>query len=166
MHLYLTLSFCNFYRNRQIVSANSSRVTEENWDDDIKKESYHLFPLPEEFIHVIDNEHKLRWMLDDELNGVEMIGFDAEWKPAFGAVTTSLALLQIATLDKVYILDLIAIKGNSHWWYKFGSHIFGNENIIKLGNYFFVTLNTSLLFISHYTSIFLIIKYLFWQYFK
>ncbi|XP_075229875.1 exonuclease mut-7 homolog isoform X1 [Lycorma delicatula] len=120
-------------RNRQIVSANSSRVTEENWDDDIKKESYHLFPLPEEFIHVIDNEHKLRWMLDDELNGVEMIGFDAEWKPAFGAVTTSLALLQIATLDKVYILDLIAIKGNSHWWYKFGSHIFGNENIIKLG---------------------------------
>lgn len=124
-------------RNRHnLPSTDTRRDEEEDWNNDVvNQEKFHVLPLPERFIHVIDDEHKLMCLLEKELVGVEIIGFDAEWKPAFGTKITSLALLQIATLDNVYILDLLALEKNSHWWHTFGCNIFGNDKIIKLGEF-------------------------------
>ncbi|EYC12446.1 hypothetical protein Y032_0047g1485 [Ancylostoma ceylanicum] len=55
-------------------------------------------------IMMVENKKQL-YELMDKLNGQEFIGIDSEWKPQCMVPNESVALLQIAILDGVYLVD-------------------------------------------------------------
>lgn len=60
---------------------------------------------------------------------------DAEWKPVFQAGSSSrLSILQIATWDYVYIIDIIKLQSLPNMnWHLIVDRLFMNEGITKLG---------------------------------
>lgn len=63
-----------------------------------------------------------------------MVGIDSEWKPYFGTRRNELALIQIATRERVYILDVCNLGSECpELWHGLGLILFANETIIKLG---------------------------------
>jgi hypothetical protein len=68
-----------------------------------------------------------------------MVGIDSEWKPYFGTRRNELALIQIATRERVYILDVCNLGSECpKLWRDLGLMLFANENIIKLGKLTFL----------------------------
>ena len=68
-----------------------------------------------------------------------MVGIDSEWKPFFGTKKSELALIQIASRERVYILDVCSLGLKyPELWNELGRTLFANENIIKLGKYLYV----------------------------
>jgi hypothetical protein len=69
------------------------------------------------------------------LQGVYIVGVDAEWKPSFGGKPPELALLQISIPDKVFLLDIAVLKGKltDSLMKKLGTYFFFDHSILKLG---------------------------------
>lgn len=57
---------------------------------------------------------------------------DAEWKPTFG-LTTDVALIQLATRNVVYLVDVVTLDLHASQWGLLGKYVFNNEEILKLG---------------------------------
>jgi ribonuclease D len=73
------------------------------------------------------------------LQDVPIVGLDSEWKPFFGTKKNELALIQIASLEQVHILDVCSLGLKCpNLWNKLGLTLFANENIIKLGKYLYL----------------------------
>jgi len=54
-----------------------------------------------------------------------------------GSKPPELALIQIATNDNVYILDVTTLGSELHeLWVELGLTLFGNKDIMKIGMYF------------------------------
>jgi ribonuclease D len=63
-----------------------------------------------------------------------MVGIDTEWKPYFGTERNEMSLVQIATRERVCILDVCTLGCQcAALWHELGSILFANENIVKLG---------------------------------
>lgn len=68
-----------------------------------------------------------------------IVGVDSEWKPFFGTKKNELALLQIASREQAYILDVCSLGLKyPQLWNELGFALFGNEKIIKLGKYLYL----------------------------
>lgn len=66
----------------------------------------------------------------------DIIGIDGEWPPLIGANTSSpqkLSILQIATWDSCFIIDVIKLKESQPYWTLFTEKIMNSQKIIKLG---------------------------------
>lgn len=64
-----------------------------------------------------------------------MVGIDCEWKPTFGLHKNELSLMQIATHNAVFILDVIKLGNKvTYLWQELGNFLFNNCDILKLGN--------------------------------
>lgn len=110
-----------------------SEETEESWDDTLI--TYHELSLPTDSIIFVDSKEKLKHFIDSikESHNVHRIGIDCEWKPRFGTKQLTLALMQIATSENVYILDVMKIGLHyKELWEDLGQIIFLNESIMKL----------------------------------
>lgn len=83
---------------------------------------------------MVDSEATLQQMIDEGLSAVEIVGVDTEWKPVFGSTPNNMSIIQIATNDKVYLIDALALN-STRFWRKLGAAVFGNQNILKLGMY-------------------------------
>ncbi|KAF7988726.1 hypothetical protein HCN44_001299 [Aphidius gifuensis] len=129
-----------------VTNINSDiKNTEENWDDDNNIQNnninntndniiYHSLKLPRESIILIDNQQTFIKFINQGLIDVTIVGIDAEWKPCFGVKKTELALIQIATNNYIYIIDVTTLGShNSHLWKQLSLTLFENKNIIKLG---------------------------------
>lgn len=62
-----------------------------------------------------------------------LIAIDAEWKPTFN-VKSEVAVIQLATKEKIYLIDVVTLRINDDDWDKLGKYIFNNDEIVKLGN--------------------------------
>ena len=74
----------------------------------ITKEEINKLPVRkfEGAIHVIDTPDKLN-LVAKRINGAKALGFDTETKPAFKkGLTNKVALLQLSTVDEVFIIRL------------------------------------------------------------
>ena len=79
-------------------------------------------------IILVDTEHALNEACE-EIANCFIIGIDTETKPSFKkGVVNSVALLQIATDKRVFIIRLKLVKMSSEL-----ASIFSNKNIIKVG---------------------------------
>lgn len=80
---------------------------------------------------------------DFSLKDIDIIGVDCEWKPSFGGNVNELGLMQIATRNNVFVLDIINL-GNKvpHLWQELGKFVFNNCDILKLGWYFFFIISS------------------------
>jgi len=88
---------------------------------------------------------KIRWIsswieLQECANNISksnVIGFDVEWQPTFGAQIARAAVLQIATGDEAYLIDILSLRENekleTHQGETFVQQVFANPNVLKLG---------------------------------
>lgn len=61
-----------------------------------------------------------------------LVAFDAEWKPTFCS-SNELALIQLATREYVYLIDVIQLKIANKDWHQLGRYVFNNNEVLKLG---------------------------------
>ena len=109
------------------VNINSDELTEDIIN-------CHELKLARNSIKIIDNSQSFEEFLDTGFNGVHIVGIDSEWKPCFGTKQTELALIQIATDNNVYILDVTTMGNDSgDLWSELALILFENKNILKLG---------------------------------
>lgn len=105
----------------------------EDWNDD----QYHSLSLPDSAIVMVDSEESLRQcLLYINNHDCKIVGIDSEWKPAFGAQQNELSLIQLATWDQIFILDVIGMSSlPPDVWMEACSLFFENPQILKLGMY-------------------------------
>lgn len=133
------------YRNAEAVTSYSASTGVANetdeWDDwDVaapksfvpSQPIYHSFDAVRTPIIMVDSREKYFQMLS-YLTAQFVIGFDAEWKPI--SCTPEVALIQLATNERVYLVDVILIDINANDWNKLATHVFNNVEILKLGNF-------------------------------
>ncbi|XP_078040798.1 exonuclease mut-7 homolog isoform X2 [Augochlora pura] len=120
--------------NEMNKGASTSKEETRDWYNFGDTTNYHELCLARDCITLVDNSQKFEDFLDNGLIGVSVVGIDTEWKPNFGSSQTELALIQIATESKVYILDITVMANNANdLWSELELTLFGNPNIIKLG---------------------------------
>lgn len=123
-----------FYR--QGSNEQSVNIEDENWDDDSPtgtKDNNDIFTLslPESNIILVDTSDKFNQMLN-YLRSQELIAFDSEWKPTFLSMN-DVALIQFATIERIFLVDVVTLGVNSQFWNRLGRYVFNNEEILKLG---------------------------------
>lgn len=125
---------CSQQQGAEALICNVNQE-EETWDDDLTKVHYYELRLPQDDIYVVDTGEKFKMFLDYiKLRNVSMVGIDSEWKPFFGTKKNELALIQIASKERVYILDVCSLGLKyPERWNELEHTLFTNENIIKLG---------------------------------
>lgn len=57
---------------------------------------------------------------------------DAEWKPSFNSKST-IALIQLATKDYIYLIDGLSENFESKDWNNLGKYVLKNDEILKIG---------------------------------
>jgi ribonuclease D len=69
------------------------------------------------------------------MKGYDMIGIDGEWPPLLCANSSAqkLSILQIATWDSCFIIDVIKLSDSQQYWTLFTERILNSQKIIKLG---------------------------------
>ncbi|XP_046996046.1 exonuclease mut-7 homolog [Schistocerca americana] len=115
------------------LQREKSEETEENWDNSLI--TYHQLALPFDSIIFVDSDEKLQLFIESvkKNHNMHRIGIDCEWKPRFGTKQLTLALMQIATSENVYILDVIRIGLHyKELWEELGRIVFSDESIMKL----------------------------------
>lgn len=132
------------YRNADAVTFTGSTAAAneaDDWDDwDAtapkafvqSQPIYHSFDPIRTPIIMVDTREKYFQMLS-YLTAQFVIGFDAEWKPI--STTPEVALIQLATNERVYLVDVILIDINANDWNKLATHVFNNVEILKLGKF-------------------------------
>ncbi|KAF4524851.1 hypothetical protein B566_EDAN014702, partial [Ephemera danica] len=117
---------------------SSVQNVEEDWDNPeptCSSEEYHSLSLPMTSIFMVDTPQALKDLVVKDLKGVTIVGIDAEWKPYFGNKRTELALLQIATFNSIYLIDVLTLKTTitASQWTLFIDSLFLDDTILKLG---------------------------------
>ncbi|XP_064616174.1 exonuclease mut-7 homolog isoform X2 [Liolophura sinensis] len=113
---------------------------EENWGEEVYSDEhiqsfYYSLSLPPSAIQVVDSRERLYRCLPHLSQVPGVIGVDSEWRPAFGSITTNVALLQMATRDQIYLIDILTLQNclQKRDWDQFFLQTFCNPDILKLG---------------------------------
>ncbi|KAJ8729404.1 hypothetical protein PYW08_000985 [Mythimna loreyi] len=112
---------------------------EENWDTNEnlpqKPQEYYKFCLDEDQITLIDTGEKFYDLMISDVVKSSVVSIDCEWKPSFGATQSQVALIQIATTCKVYLIDALVLNKPEYqsFWYTFHKQFLDNAEIIKVG---------------------------------
>lgn len=128
------------------------------------KVEYHHYPLPVETIILVDKPESFKRILNEGFQvscldvtiiknqtiwvfnvwftnfyfrqNINIIGIDCEWKPSFGGQSNELALMQIATRNCVFVIDIVSLGGQRSLWQELSRSVFNNCDILKLGTIF------------------------------
>lgn len=108
---------------------------EECWDSNIDSQEYFNLDLPSDKIIMVDTAEKFYDLMNTDIVKCYTVGLDCEWKPSFGASQSHVALIQIATIDKVYLIDTLVLNKPDYasFWYSFNKNFIENGEIIKIG---------------------------------
>ncbi|XP_075992344.1 exonuclease mut-7 homolog [Anticarsia gemmatalis] len=109
---------------------------EENWDTNVNtSQDYYKFTLADEQITIIDTGEKFYNMLMSDVVKTNVASIDCEWKPSFGATQSQVALIQIATINRVYLIDTLILNQPEYasFWCSFYKSFLDNAEIIKVG---------------------------------
>uniref|UniRef100_A0A8D9A1M8 Exonuclease mut-7 homolog n=1 Tax=Cacopsylla melanoneura TaxID=428564 RepID=A0A8D9A1M8_9HEMI len=127
-----------FDLREKIVEEEQNQMPEMIWDSR-QLEGYYSLSLPPEHIVLVDTCEKLALTLQyfARLNRNTCLGMDTEWKPNLsGASPASLALLQIATRERVYILDILSLSKLPKFndlCLELELILFANDDLLKIG---------------------------------
>ncbi|XP_022325820.2 exonuclease mut-7 homolog isoform X3 [Crassostrea virginica] len=124
---------------------DSSPATEsvgESWEDELMSvdgmdAQYYKLNLDISRIQMVDSKEKYHECISCLSKPGLTIGVDSEWKPSFGNTygAQRIALMQFATLDKIFLLDMITLDSVllETDWMLLASAIFCNEDVATLG---------------------------------
>lgn len=128
------------------TTTTNSDANESSWDDNIQptsrkqrnhqssmynKDEYLSLQLPSDAIILVDTQPKFLDMLQ-YLEQFLLIGFDSEWKPSVNN-DNRVSLIQLATAQRVYLVDCLSPHIDEQLWKMMGRRIFNNLEILKLG---------------------------------
>ncbi|XP_013188882.2 exonuclease mut-7 homolog [Amyelois transitella] len=119
-------------RDMSLAEANDT----ENWDVESRdSKEYYKMSLTSDQIIMIDTGEKFYDLMISRLKGCNIVSIDCEWKPSFGATQFQVALIQVATVDSVYLIDTLLLNKQqySSFWHTFNKSLLDNGEIIKLG---------------------------------
>lgn len=102
-----------------------------------------LRPTPN-FITNVDRRETFDEMLS-YLSCQHLVAFDAEWNP-IKTSSPELALIQLATAERIFLIDVISPNISRDDWNRLAAHVFNNLEILKLGKRFECSLFTSVKF--------------------
>lgn len=122
------------------ATATAATNEPEDWDDwdavtpkPLVQQVYHSFDVHRTpIIIMVDTRDKYFQMLT-YLTAQVVIAFDAEWKPI--SCSPEVALIQLATNERVYLVDVILIDINANEWIQLATRVFNNVEILKLGRF-------------------------------
>lgn len=127
---------CDQFENRKHSPNKAERVDKKDCrDKDIDR--YYSLKLSRSHIQLVDDRNKFYAMLT-YLSNQPMIAFDAEWKP-ISKTTLDVALIQFATSEKIYLLDVISIDIGINDWNNLATQVFNNLEILKIGKTRFIS---------------------------
>ncbi|XP_074594359.1 exonuclease mut-7 homolog [Brevipalpus obovatus] len=127
------------------ASNTASNSTSNGWDnlwDDEPSSAKSVPELPdlemhlgEEDIKFINDEKEFIAMIDEIVEYYTLVSYDSEWKPMICPLSKNVvkvALIQIATWDNIFLLDVLALR-ESNIWKRFMHEIIDNANLMILG---------------------------------
>ncbi|XP_067637169.1 exonuclease mut-7 homolog isoform X2 [Eurosta solidaginis] len=118
--------------NESMNSGNSGvQMVKPKRSNSILSDQYLTLNLPIESVLIIDDRAQFLEMLD-YLEGQLIIAFDSEWKPTV-CNENVISLLQMATIDRVYLLDCLSSQLRDDLWQQLGRRVFNNLEILKIG---------------------------------
>ncbi|XP_017301548.1 exonuclease mut-7 homolog, partial [Diaphorina citri] len=123
----------------KIAEEESEQDVDNGWDVCKPAEEYYSLTLPPNSIILVDTADKFASALQDfaRLDHNSHLGLDTEWKPNLsGGSPPTLALLQIATRDRVYILDIITLSKlpcYAQLCHDLELIVFANDDLLKIG---------------------------------
>ncbi|XP_033725310.1 exonuclease mut-7 homolog isoform X2 [Pecten maximus] len=130
--------------HRKSLKENPGLTTEnidgEDWDADCYtdgdiKTSWYPLKISQDAITMVNTKESYSACLQRLSRPGTTIGIDSEWKPGFGNTVQRLALMQLAVLDHIYLLDIIYLSQHLQEddWQQFVACVFCNPAILKLG---------------------------------
>lgn len=101
---------------------------------------YLQLPIPLSQVFMVDSESSFEALIESAVDGHTILGLDCEWKPTMvGREASNLSLIQIATRDSVYLLDVMRLEKYNHLWAEFVSICLANPQVMKVGKIFLRT---------------------------
>lgn len=88
-----------------------------------------------QFITFVDRHDAFHEMLS-YLMRQQIVAFDAEWNP-IKTSSPELALLQFATIERIFLIDVISADISRDDWSQLAANVFNNLEILKIGKSFF-----------------------------
>ncbi|GAA6232040.1 exonuclease mut-7 homolog [Lates japonicus] len=119
----------------QHISLSDS-TKNENWTPSKSHcQRFYQAPLTRDKVHFVNTAEALQRCQDVVLKEGGVVGVDMEWQPTFGCISTQrVALIQLAVLDQVFLLDLCANGFCQHPdTVSFIRSFFSKRNVLKLG---------------------------------
>ncbi|XP_029301139.1 exonuclease mut-7 homolog [Cottoperca gobio] len=119
----------------QPIGSSGSGQTEEWIPSQSHCQKFYQVPLTKDKVHFVDSPEALQRCANFVLKEGGVVGVDMEWQPTFGCISTQqVALIQLAVLDQVFLLDLCANGFCQHPdTISFIRTLFSERNILKLG---------------------------------
>ncbi|KAM8829137.1 exonuclease mut-7 homolog isoform 2-T3 [Spinachia spinachia] len=119
----------------QQMGLRDSSKTEEWTPSRSHCQTFYQVPLDKENVHFVASPEALRRCRNIVLKEGGIVGVDMEWQPTFGCISTQqVALIQLAALGQVFLLDLCASGFCQHPdTIIFIRSLFSERSILKLG---------------------------------
>ncbi|XP_070706537.1 exonuclease mut-7 homolog isoform X2 [Pempheris klunzingeri] len=119
----------------QQIHLSGSAQTEEWTPSQSHRQRFYQVPLGKDKVHFVGTPEALQRCKNIALKEGGIVGIDMEWQPTFGCISTQqVALIQLAVLDQVFLLDLCAKGFCQHPdTVSFIRSLFSERNILKLG---------------------------------
>ncbi|XP_074474181.1 exonuclease mut-7 homolog [Sebastes fasciatus] len=119
---------------QQIGPSGSART--EQWIPSRSHcKKFYQVPLTKDKVNFVDSPEALQRCRNFVLKEGGIVGVDMEWQPTFGCISTQqVALIQLAVLDQVFLLDLCANGFCQHPdTISFVRSLFADGSLLKLG---------------------------------
>lgn len=94
---------------------------------------YYQPSLPASFIKLVDTVAEFNQCTEFISQNATVVGIDCEWRPVYQGEDPQISLMQLATREKIFLLDTLCLKNLLHHDHWFQLHsIFSNRAILKL----------------------------------
>ncbi|XP_077354171.1 exonuclease mut-7 homolog isoform X3 [Festucalex cinctus] len=115
--------------------ACGSAHSEEWMPSEAHCQKFYQVPLAKEKVQHVDTLEALQSCSDTLLKNGGVVGVDMEWQPTFGCSSAQqVALIQLATFDTIFLLDLCANGFCQHpETIAFMRRFFAEQNVLKVG---------------------------------
>ncbi|XP_060070082.1 exonuclease mut-7 homolog isoform X2 [Ylistrum balloti] len=125
---------------RENPGPTTGEIDGEDWDNDCYtdgdiKTSWYPLKISQEAITMVDTKESYWACLQRLSQPGTTVGIDSEWKPGFGNTVQRVALMQLAVMDHIYLLDLVYLSQHLQMddWKQLAARFFCNPAILKLG---------------------------------
>lgn len=119
----------------QQIHRSASAHNEEWMPSQSHCQKFYQVPITKDKVNFVDTPEALQRCQNIVLKEGGVVGVDMEWQPTFGCITTQqVALIQLAVVDEVFLLDLCANGFCQHPdTISFIRSLFSKRNVLKLG---------------------------------